>query len=221
MDLVMRAHMHYRLCDVEQLLARFMDDPNERERGYLYYTYEPRTSFVHLVPEDMAVAILINAFPNITALKRVFKTVLENATSLDLNSLPPKRLEDTTDSERAAVAELVACVAKWSNIKASIATKLLHKKRPELIPVMDNKAIFGAYNNPNWPDRAAKEDSVDAPARISSVLDWIYEDLTRPENANTWQHLAMLQPMRSRIELFDMVWWVHFKDIRDGQVGKQ
>ena len=41
-------------------------------------------------------------------------------------------------------------------------------------------------------------------------------DLTRPENEPVWERLRELEPERSRIELFDMVWWMHFSPRRAG-----
>jgi hypothetical protein len=38
-------------------------------------------------------------------------------------------------------------------------------------------------------------------------------DLTRPENLASWQALGALEPGRSRIELFDMVWWMYFREL--------
>jgi hypothetical protein len=52
-------------------------------------------------------------------------------------------------------------------------------------------------------------DSVYAEARIHAALEWITLDLTRPENTGTWAGLREVEPTRSRIELLDMVWWVH------------
>jgi hypothetical protein len=37
-------------------------------------------------------------------------------------------------------------MTSWPGFGASVATKTLHKKRPALIPVLDNMAIFGAYD---------------------------------------------------------------------------
>ena len=39
-------------------------------------------------------------------------------------------------------------MTSWPWVGASLATKTLHKKRPALIPVLDNMAIFGAYDEP-------------------------------------------------------------------------
>ena len=46
-------------------------------------------------------------------------------------------------------------MAQWPGFAASVATKVLHKKRPGLIPVLDNQA-FGAYMNPNWPQNCTQ-----------------------------------------------------------------
>jgi hypothetical protein len=51
-----------------------------------------------------------------------------------------------------------------------VATKVLHKRRPKLIPILDNEAIFGAYMNPKWPEKLASTDSVYAKARIARRL---------------------------------------------------
>jgi hypothetical protein len=48
-----------------------------------------------------------------------------------------------------------------------VATKVPHKKRPKLIPILDNEAIFGAYMNPKWPEKLASTDSVYVKARIA------------------------------------------------------
>ena len=61
-------------------------------------------------------------------------------------------LEETSAGERAQVANFIAAVTDWEGFAASVATKVLHKKRPKLIPILDNEAIFGAYMNPKWPE---------------------------------------------------------------------
>lgn len=80
-------------------------------------------------------------------------------------------------------------------------------------------AIFGAYMNPLWPESHALADTVKAVPRIKQALDWISVDLTRPENARTWERLQRTEPDRSRIELFDMVWWMYFSPRRGGEAA--
>ena len=113
---------------------------------------------------------------------RAATSVCRNGPTLDLGSLPDKALEETTDAERQAVAEVIGAVASWPWLGASTASKTLHKKRPALIPILDNMAIFGAYMNPLWPKRPALAETVKAVPRIKQALDWIATDVTRSEN---------------------------------------
>ena len=76
--------------------------------------------------------------------------------------------------------------------------------------------IWGAYMYPLWPEKRARGDTVKAVPRIREALDWIAADVTRPENEAVWEQLQAAEPTRSRIELFDMVWWMYFSPRRAG-----
>jgi hypothetical protein len=194
-----------RLQDVEDLLSAYRTDD-----GLRYLDYESATPTERLVPDDLAVTILINS----RATGRAFKSVQDHGAEVDLAALPDRPLEETGTEERDAVADVIARVANWAGFGASIATKVLHKKRPALIPILDNEAIFGSYMNPKWPAERARRDTVKGRSRIREALEWIAVDLTRPENHDAWLRLNKLEPGRSRIELFDMIWWTHFRRLQ-------
>jgi len=130
--------------DAEGLLVAYRDDD-----GLRCLDLEPITPPNRLVPEDLAVTILINTRVNAAA----FKSVQDRAGELDLAPLPDASLENTSDMQREELAQLVSRMAAWPGFAASVATKILHKKRPALIPILDNQAVFGAYMNPSWPER--------------------------------------------------------------------
>jgi hypothetical protein len=67
--------------------------------------------------------------------------------------------------------------------------------------------------NSSWPARPASTESVKSSAKIRQAIDLIYFDLNRPENAAAWPALAALEPARTIIEIFDMVWWMHFRGL--------
>ncbi|PJE01675.1 DUF6308 family protein [Mycobacterium sp.] len=208
MDLIYGAgRLDRRVVDVENLLRQWR--VREADWGQLYLDFNPATSRDILHVEDLAVTMLINS----RASGQAAAAVLRYGTSLDLASLVDKPLERTTSGERDRVAELIGQMTSWPWIGASLATKTLHKKRPQLIPILDNQAIFGAYMNPLWPERRSKEDTIKSGARIREAFEWIARDLTRPENTDTWSVLAEIEPERSRIELFDCVWWIYFRQI--------
>ena len=199
-----------RVADVEGFLGDWRE--KERDFGQLYLEYEPVTPRNRLVLEDLAVTMLVNSRVQARQAMGFFR----NCASLNLAALPEKSLGDTSEAERAQVASLVGLMTSWPGIGASVATKTLHKKRPRLIPILDNMAIFGAYMNPMWPEQRAKEDTIKAVPRIKEALDWIAVDVTRPENESTWERLHEIEPERTRIELFDMVLWMYFSPLRSG-----
>jgi hypothetical protein len=185
----------------------------QTDDGLRYLDYRPSTDPNRVVPEDLAVTILINS----RVAGRAFKSVQDHGATLLLESLPQVALENTTAIQRDDVADLIAEVASWDGFAASVATKILHKKRPLLIPILDNEAIFGAYMNPLWPARRASQETVYNRKRIRDALEWIAKDLTSSENESSWQQLSTIEKARSRIELFDMVWWVHFRRLQPVQ----
>ena len=195
-------HIDRRLPAAEDLLLAYRVDD-----GLRYLDWLPSTDPDRLMPEDLAVTILINSRIGPAA----FKSVQDHGAALDLAMLPDMRLEETSVGMREQVAHLIAQVAQWDGFAASVTTKVLHKKRPWLIPILDNQAIFGAYMNSKWPQQRSATDSVYSESRIRKALEWIWTDLTRPENADGWAALSEVEPKRSRIELFDMVWWEHFR----------
>ncbi len=140
-------------------------------------------------------------------------SVYRHGAAVDLRSLPDKALEETTDAERKRVADVIGTMTSWPWVGASLATKSVHKKRPRLIPILDNQAIFGAFMNPLWPEKRSSMDTIKAVPRINEALDWIAADLTRPENTAVWPELEAIEPERSRIELFDMIWWMYFRRV--------
>lgn len=205
MDLVFGAqYLDRRVAGAEELLLAYREDSGTR-----YLDHRPCTPPDELVPEDLAVTILINSRVGSAA----FAAVQDHGAELDLPGLPDKPLEVTTAAERQQLAELIAQVARWTGFAASVASKVLHKKRPALIPIIDNQAIFGAYMNPLWPQQPSLAESVYAATRIREAFDWIAFDLNRPENEKAWEALAEVEPSRSRIELFDMVWWIYFRRV--------
>jgi hypothetical protein len=131
-----------------------------------------------------------------------------------LDALPGRALEDANDGERKAVCDVICTVIAWPGFAASVPTKVLHKRRPPLIPILDNEAIFGAYMSPTWQEQRALDDSVYSPSRIREALDWISSTSLGPENRDVWPARAQAHPARTRIELFDIARWMRLLSIQ-------
>ena len=151
----------HQLADAARYLTAYRQDS-----GYPYLLHIPCTPPDRLVLEDLGPTILINPRFGTTAAM----SLVQHADGLDLAALPSSTLESSTGDERQQVAELVTTVARWSGFGTSTATKVLHKKRAALIPILDNQAIFGAYLDPRWPARPSSQDSVTV--RPSTTASW-------------------------------------------------
>lgn len=195
-------HIDRVIPNAESLLCEYRKDT-----GYDYLDYELITPADNILPEDLAVTLLMNSRVG----WRAFHSLQRHIQDIDLSRLPTTPLEHTSTDERKVVAETITRLAQLPGIATSVATKLLHKKRPSLIPILDNQAIFGAYMNLEWPKKPARNDSVRDGKRIAMAVEWIYFDLTRPENQDVWPILSAIEPRRHRIELFDCVWWMYFR----------
>jgi hypothetical protein len=189
--------------DVDILLEQY-----RRDTGCWYLDYESSIPKTVVVPEDLAVTLLVNSQVG----WRAFRSLQEHGATIDLSGLPNKPLEQTTSDERRNIATLIATMATWPGFAASVATKVLHKKRPDLIPILDNQAIFGSYMNEGWPEKPAWRGGVKKEAQISLALDRIAFDIIRPENLSAWKTLHAIEPSRTRIQLFDSVWWMYVKE---------
>lgn len=197
----------------EQLLLKYRQDT-----GYLYQNYQPITSPDKVVPEDLAVTLLMNSQVG----WRAFQTLLEQGHTIDMSPVPAKPLELTTYKERRQIAAVIAHMARLPGFASSVATKVLHKKRPATIPVLDNQAIYGAYMNSDWnpPSKLARTDSIKDERLICTALDWITFDLNRPENVEAWEYLQSLEPSHSRIQIFDSIWWMYFRQRQPVSSGR-
>jgi hypothetical protein len=119
MDLVLGAGQPDRhLSNAERLLAKYLADI-----GLRYLDYQPITPSDRLVPEDLAVTILINSRVG----WRAFQSIQDHGATLDFGVLPDKSLQETTASERSAIAEFISQIAGWPRFAASVVTKVLHK----------------------------------------------------------------------------------------------
>lgn len=176
-----------------------------RETGCDYLDHKPCTPPDIVVPEDLAITLSLNSWAGWLAVR----SIQQYGTKIDLCRLPTSPLQATSPQERRQVAELIAEMAQWPGFAASLTTKVLHKKRPDLIPILDNQAIFGAYMNPEWPGQPPPSGSEKHFGRILEALEWIAVDLGRPENAAAWPALLSIEPNRTRIQLFDSVWWIY------------
>lgn len=193
------------IIEADKLLEQY-----RRDIGFSYHEYKSMIPLSILVPEDLAVTLLVSSQVG----WRAFQSLQQYGHTINLDKLPQVSLECTNPQERMQLVEVITQMAQWPGFAASVSTKVLHKKRPDLVPILDNQAIFGAYMNPRWPGQKAPQESVKARSQILQAVEWIFHDLTRIENIHAWQILRQKEPSRTLIQIFDSVWWMYFREVQ-------
>lgn len=93
-----------RLESVEALVDAYPTDD-----GLRYLDYRPLTPPDRMVPEDLAVTILISS----RVAGTVFKAVQDHGHELTLDALPDCALDDADEGQRQAVCDLICTVIAW------------------------------------------------------------------------------------------------------------
>lgn len=117
-------------------LDRVVDDPYSflvayrSDSGTDYLDFEPNTPIDVLVPEDLAVTVLINSRFDM----RAFLAVQDRARELNLESVPATPLDDSSPKDRDHIAAVIAQMAKWPGFAASVATRFFTRSGQRVFP---------------------------------------------------------------------------------------
>lgn len=199
---------------------RHIDDPVEHVQAYLdasfvkrggYYYRNSRGVEGHSLPHELFTLSSMIVGSHVGLRARSFH---EQASNFELSKVPKTPLEKAGEEELAALAEAIVAVARWDGFAASAASKLLHPARPAGIPVLDRDAIGGAYTRAEWQGGPTPPRSIYY-SELVEVLRLYQGDLTEPSNEEAWQKLGRhTSASFTRLQLLDMVWWVHFRRTR-------
>jgi hypothetical protein len=127
---------------------------------------------------------------------------------VDISAISNKPLHLLNPADRRVIAEALEAVC-GRGVGCPIASKMLHPKRRESVPVLDNSAIFGSFDHANWEPwgRAKGGGTVKRRDRILQALNRVHVAVSDPANKVGWLSLEKANPPFTRIELFDQVWW--------------
>lgn len=96
MKLVLGAgQLDHVISDADKLLREYRENT-----GYEYLKYRPVTPQDKLVPEDLAVTLLVNS----RATYRAFQSLQKYGESIELSKLPPGPLEQISDAKLKSLA---------------------------------------------------------------------------------------------------------------------
>ena len=175
----------------------------EVRHGPSYYAYRPSTDPDLVTVEDLGLAVLLEGQPR----SRAARSLVDDPVDIsDAVSVP---LHETASADRERIINVVMRLVgrRGSGFASSLATKVLHKKRPATIPVLDNQPVYATLCSSDWqPGELPRGSSIRSRTAIARALDAVYDTVAAPQNSDAWVALER-KSSQSRIELFDMIWW--------------
>ncbi len=192
--------------DPDELLLSYL----EPSAGYAYPAYDllVTNSSSALVDGDLLAPTLLGAHVDLARFE-LLRTMLPDL-SAGLVALPPTPLADTDDAGITLVAECFSDLdhPRYSGhgVRGTILSKVLHRKRPDLVPLYDSR-IWTAYTAPGALVRSGKRSWVDFMtllcAQMRADLQAESTEFARLVTVATG-HGATLTPLR----LLDILVWM-------------
>lgn len=194
--------------DAEAAIERYLS-PGWVRNGPLYYRHRPCTDPDRVVLEDLGAAVLLEGVRS----SRAARSLADRP--VYIGRVPKIPLEEAEESDRQLVVDAIMDLigpTRGSGFASSVATKVLHKKRPATVPVLDNRAVYGAFLDASWsPGEWPAGHSVRAAGRVRAALDAVAQVLSDHRNEATWETVCMRWNEFTRVELFDMAWWAYVR----------
>jgi hypothetical protein len=152
---------------------------------YAYYDAIPSTRPDRIEPIDILATVAMNSFVNSASRVWSVHKGLAEACEPILGQIPEHA--DLRTFDLAAVQRLLdaACRVRW--VLVPVATKVLHRKRRSLIPMLDGVVIDYYRRAGVSVSDAALGDGARAAAAVMPVLEAFRADL-----ASAWDHLTAL-----------------------------
>lgn len=197
--------------DGESLLLGYLDPAS----GYAWPSYDTLVTngSTELVGADLLAPVLLGAHIDVPRYRLLVDLLPELAA---VEKLPAVSLQEASDADIDEVAALFAVVDREAyrrkGVKGTILSKVLHRKRPDLVPLYDSR-IYAAYTAEGAIHRDAQREwrefmaillrhmRADLQREADSLR--VLQDVARAERG------ADLTPLR----ILDILVWVSLDDV--------
>ena len=156
-------------------LVRFCDSE------YAYYDGIPSANPNAIEPIDVLVTAAMNSSIRSAQQMRRIHQGMAAACDRLLEAIPRDASLPSFDPTLGVVRELLHAAIQVPGVLTPVATKVLHRKRPALIPMLDNVLLWHYLEGKRWGETQAKAQAaavaVDALAMFKEDLASCYEQL--------------------------------------------
>jgi hypothetical protein len=177
---------------------------------YAFYDAVVDDDPAHVTPVDVAITIAVNSFVNTATRLREIQRGMAAACDAILPTIPT---EATLGDDAAAVDQLSALLEAAVSVRGvlvPVATKVLHRKRPSLVPMLD-QVILDHYLDATGrtPWKAATKDKRRAAQAAMLAVDALSADLhaARHEFDRVANAVAADGYALTRLRVLDILVW--------------
>jgi len=159
------------------------------EGEYAYYDAIPSANPNSIDPLDVVVTVAMNSFVNsATKVHRVHQGIAANCAPI-LATIPENADLVALDLWRGPLRQLLHRAVQVQGVLIPVATKVLHRKRRSLVPMLDSVVIRHYLSAPEYKALLAGTESKDKAADVAmEALRLVHDDLLKARN-----ELEMLQ----------------------------
>lgn len=196
-----------------------IDNPAERllqfcREEYEYYDRIPSPDPDHIAPLDVLAAVAVNAFSaHAAAIRRSHRGLVDACDPL-LSTTPEDADLLTFDPSLKTVETLLHASMQVPGVLIPVATKVLHRKRPNLIPILDNVVL--AHYLDTLPQKlpTASQDKRRGAAVAVHVLSRFRDDLREAQPAiQAVRHdLAAHGFALTRVRILELLVWTQVEE---------
>jgi hypothetical protein len=183
---------------------------------YEYYDGLPAGDPNHIDPSDVLATVSVNSFVrNAEQVRRIHRGMATYCDDL-LATIPQESVLLTySRSTRDALRNLLHAAVQASGVLIPVATKVLHRKRPSLIPMLDNVILTHYLNDHGRQDLLpALQDKCRAADVAMTVLDFFLEhlkkELTPIEQLR--QELAREGYVLTQVRIVEVLVWIYVEE---------
>ena len=181
------------------------------EEEWAYYDGLPDRDPMHILPDDVLATVAMNSFVNDAAKVRSVHRGMAEACDPILAHIPPDADLLSFDPELGSARSLFDAACGVRGVLMPVATKVLHRKRPAYVPMLDNVVIDAYLDTAGIGNlRGKTQDGKTAGGVGVTVLQAFREDLvaaTDPLSAKVQQLTAAGTPVTA-LRLLEVAVWI-------------
>lgn len=180
-----------------------------------YYDGIPDRDPSRVLPDDVLATVAMNSYITNAAQVRAIHQGLARKCDRLLERIPVEADLEKVEAPYEPVLELLDAACSVRGVLVPVATKVFHRKRRSLIPMLDNVILFGYLDALGRKGLKARTQEGPGAAKVATfVLDAFRRDLidARSELERAESRLAGIGKPMTRVRILEVSVWIAIEE---------